>query len=333
MKMGSVNKKNNSDPIFTSAVKRLSTWLLFCLIVSLLLNKESFALDKKTSKTISHYIMGVMYDDLGDIDRAIQEYKQALRLDYKNTVIHLNLAVSYIKKNKIDKATEELNTAIELDPEAVEPHAILTLLYSLQNKPEESNREYELALKNASTLHPKNIDIYKSLGALYLEQRKLEAAENVYRLILDLSPNDAEAHFYLANIYEQRGERSRTEEELSKSLKLKPDYHEALNYLGYLYIEENKNLDSAQDMIKKALEMEPDNGAYIDTLGWLYFKQGKLDEAIKTLTRASAKLSDPVIYEHLGDAYFKLGDNDSAKINWEKSLKLDPKQEKVKERS
>lgn len=313
-----------------SKIKKISVGLFFCLITSLLITTGGFALDKKISYALSHYIMAVLYDDLGDIDRAIQEYKRALRTEYKNAVIHLNLAVSYMKKNEFNKAAAELDIAIKLDPEAVEPHAIKALLYSLQNKAEESNREYEFALKNASKLHPKDVGIYKNLGLLYLQQKKLHAAEKVYRLILDLSVSDAEAHFYLANIYDQTNNRKRVEEELKKAIELKPAYHEALNYLGYLYVEAHKNLEAAEAMIKKALELAPDNGAYVDSLGWLYFKKGKFKEALESLIRASMLLEDPVIYDHLADTYYKLNDIENAMANWQKSLKLGPNQDEVK---
>ena len=85
-------------------------------------------------------------------------------------------------------------------------------------------------------------------------------------------------------------------------------------------------------MIKKALSIQPDNGAYVDSLGWLYFKQGKIQEALKELERAGSLMEDPVIYDHLGDVYFKTGDNANAKLSWQKSLKLDPKQDKIKEK-
>ena len=85
-------------------------------------------------------------------------------------------------------------------------------------------------------------------------------------------------------------------------------------------------------MIKKALEFEPDNGAYLDSLGWLYFKQGKSRQAIKELEKASSLMADAVIYEHLGEAYLKVGDPESAKLNWRKSLELNPKQDKLNRR-
>jgi predicted Zn-dependent protease len=85
-------------------------------------------------------------------------------------------------------------------------------------------------------------------------------------------------------------------------------------------------------MIRKALTMQPDSGAYVDSLGWLYFKQGKVQEAIKELEKAASLMEDPVIYGHLGDAYFKIGDTAGAKLNWQKSLKLDAGQDKIKEK-
>jgi Tfp pilus assembly protein PilF len=115
-------------------------------------------------------------------------------------------------------------------------------------------------------------------------------------------------------------------------LELKPDYHEALNFLGYLYVDENKYLDQAGVMIKKALELDPGNGAYIDSLGWFYFKKAKFREAVIELEKASSLLEDAVIYDHLGDAYLKVNDIEKAKLNWQKSLKLDPSQEKVREK-
>ncbi len=291
----------------TSKLNILTKGLFFCLAASLIIANPAPATEnKKTSFALSHYIMAGVYKDLGDIDEAIQEYKEALKADYQSSEIHLSLAVSYIKKNDIPKAIEELKLAADFDPETVEPHAILALLYSLQKQPDLAENEYETALKNASKLEPQNTEIYKSLGEVYIRQKKFKEAENAYKLVLGLSANDSEAHFYLAHIYDESKNRDAAIRELKKSIELKPDYHEALNYLGYIYAEEGKNLDQAEVMVKKALELEPDNGAYIDSLGWVYFKKGRVREAIKELERASTLLDDPVIREHLQKAKEKL---------------------------
>lgn len=276
--------------------------------------------------------MGVIAEDSGRIDQAIEAYKKVLKNDDRSSVVHLSLASSYIKRNQPQKAIEELTIAARLSPDSVEPHAILALLYSSLDKVDLATGEYELALKNASKLQPQNPDVYKGLGAIYLRQKKLKEAESTYKLIIGLTPGDAEAHFYLGSVYSEQNRPDLAEKEVSKAIELNPDYHQALNYLAYLYIEQNRNLPQAEAMLKKALELDPRNAAYIDSMGWLYFKQGKLKEARQELEKAAGLLEDPVIYDHLGDALYKAGETKKAIEIWERSLQLDQGQAQVKEK-
>lgn len=312
--------------------KRYLKRLTLSVLAFLIINSRVIAFDKKESFALSRYIIAGMYAQSGDTLSAIQEYKSALKADYQNAQIHLGLATTLLKDNQPAKAAEELNLAIKFDPEAVEPHALLALLYFSQNKAILANAEYEIALKNAINIQPDNVDIYKNLGLLYLRQKKFKEAEGIYRLILDKSGQDAQVYFYLGNIYDESKNRDEAIKNLKKSLEIKPDYSEALNYLGYLYVEEGRNLDEAGAMIKRALDIDPDNGAYVDSLGWFYFKKGRVKEAIKELERAISLMPDPVVYDHLGDGYFKINDLKKAKINWQKSLELDNTQDRIKKK-
>ncbi|MCU0651064.1 MAG: tetratricopeptide repeat protein [Candidatus Omnitrophica bacterium] len=294
--------------------------------------QRAYALDKKFSSVVAHYILGSFYEKTGKIDRAIAEYEKALRQDNKNPHAHMSLGVAYLKKNNIPRAVEELNLASKYDPDAVEPHAILALLYFSQENAQAAGREYETALTKASQLDPTNINIYRSLAVVHLHKKNFTAAESTFNLILKISPKDAEALFYLANVYDETGRDNLVEKTLRACLEIKPDYAQALNYLGYFFAETNRNLAEAENLIKKALQAEPENGAYADSLGWVYFKQGKIKEAAAELEKAKDLLDDPVIYDHLGDVYLKLKDTGRAKDNWLKSLKLDGSQEKVKKK-
>jgi predicted negative regulator of RcsB-dependent stress response len=56
-----------------------------------------------------------------------------------------------------------------------------------------------------------------------------------------------------------------------------------------------------------------------------------LKEALATMKDAVAKVhEDPVMREHFGDIYLKLSKKDEAKLQWLKSLELDPKNEKLR---
>jgi len=64
-----------------------------------------------------------------------------------------------------------------------------------------------------------------------------------------------------------------------------------------------------------------------DLLGWVQFRKGKLDQALGNLLLAAktADHEDAVIFEHIGDAYFKLNRTSEALESWQKALTLDPK--------
>ncbi len=307
---------------------------LLCLGLSLILAVPmARALDiKPDAKSLSHCILGAYQEDCGNLDEAVLEYEKALKLDPQSSQLHLNLATVLIKKDDASGAEAELKQAIKLDPQATEPHLILALVYVAQDKINLAQDEYLAALKNAASLEPKNIEIYQGLGALYLEQKKFKEAQEIYKLILALNPKDSQAHFYLGNIYYLLKDFPAVEKELKSAIKLDPESAEALNFLGYFYLEQNKSINQAGALIAQALKLDPENGAYLDSWGWFYFKKGKLQEALVELEKAAHNLTDPVIFEHLGDTYRKLGNLAQAKINWEKSLALDKTQTKIKEK-
>ena len=312
-------------------VKYRNLVICFCLTLALsVLPAEALDTYKEDTKSLSHYIVGGYCESLGDLEGAVEEYQKALETDPGSSLLHSNLASVFIQKNNPVLAIKELKQSIGLAPEAVQPHALLALVYAAQDKADLAAEEYVLALENATKLEHENINIYKSLGLIYLQQKKLKQAESIFKLILNLAPADPEAHFYLGSIYYNLEDHPSVERELKSAVKLKPDYHEALNFLGYFYLEQNKNIDQAGLMIKQALVFDPENGAYLDSLGWFYYKKGKFKEALSRLEEAASFLVDPVIYDHLGDVFLKLNNADSAKLNWEKSLKLDARNDKVK---
>ena len=98
-----------------------------------------------------------------------------------------------------------------------------------------------------------------------------------------------------------------------------------------MWAEQNSHLEEAEAMIKRALQVEPNNGAYLDSLGWVEFRQGKFEQALGDLLRASQNISrdDPVVFDHVGDAYMKLNKAAQALEAWQKAAALDPQNKKL----
>jgi tetratricopeptide (TPR) repeat protein len=65
----------------------------------------------------------------------------------------------------------------------------------------------------------------------------------------------------------------------------------------------------------------------------MYYRKGKYSRAVEELERASTLVgSDPVVLEHLGDAYWALEEYHKALAAYERSLGLDAESEDVLEK-
>jgi len=73
--------------------------------------------------------------------------------------------------------------------------------------------------------------------------------------------------------------------------------------------------------VTHALKLHPDSGAFLDSLGWLYFRRGDYQHAVDTLERAATLDPDePLINEHLGDAYRRTSKNAQAMEAYRRAL-------------
>jgi tetratricopeptide (TPR) repeat protein len=134
----------------------------------------------------------------------------------------------------------------------------------------------------------------------------------------------------------------KAEEQLTLILKDDPDDATANNDLGYLLADQNKKLDEAEKRVRKALELDRrqrdsnkstrltldgdrDNAAFVDSLGWVLFRKGDWDGARRELEKAKSLPTgsdDPVVWDHLGDVYFRQKAVEKASSAWRTAVEL-----------
>ena len=142
---------------------------------------------------------------------------------------------------------------------------------------------------------------------------------------LQAKPDDIDLLFELGSAYERSGDHANAEKTFLRLLQKQPEHAATLNYLGYMWADNNRNLDRAEEMLRRAVNQEPKNGAYIDSLGWVYFRQGKFDLAEKFLNDAVQLLPrDATVRAHLADVLAKRGEVKKALEIYRMALTLDP---------
>ncbi|WP_187648466.1 tetratricopeptide repeat protein [Nitrosophilus labii] len=63
-----------------------------------------------------------------------------------------------------------------------------------------------------------------------------------------------------------------------------------LNYLGYLYIDFDIDIDRGIELVKEALKQNPESPFYQDSLAWGYYKKGRCKEAWELMEKVVKKL-------------------------------------------
>jgi len=189
-------------------------------------------------------------------------------------------------------------------------------------------------LEQVAKQEPKDIRPLDALGTIMrARKRYAEAAEYYTKLIALIDKPEAKhwTYYYArGTCYERLKKMSLAEADLRKSLQLSPDQAMALNYLGYTWIDQNRNLKEGLALIEKAERQKPDDGYIVDSLGWAYFRLGRFKDAEKHLERAvELRPEDPVLNDHLGDAYWRVGREREARFQWEQALTLNPEPEEI----
>jgi tetratricopeptide (TPR) repeat protein len=171
------------------------------------------------------------------------------------------------------------------------------------------------------------------IGVCYLSIDEFEPAKTYLLRANTLSPDDHATLLNLANTHEKLKEFGEAEKYLARLYELNPGDPTVCNFYGYLLAEMRKDLEFAETLIRAALQADPENGYYLDSLGWVYYQKGEYSKAVIELEKASTYVSDdPVILEHLGDAYRALRRMTEARTAYQKSSRLQDGNQEILEK-
>ena len=281
-------RKNRADEAFkqyyTAGVLMYTARLYGLAAVNL---ERADALKKDVSDV--HYYIARCHEEMGDYYSAIRHYRKVN--DMKPSSI-LSLHIGY--------------------------------LYGVK-------RDYNTAMSwfgAVAAREPKNPQAYFYSGIVSLWKERFGDAEMHLKNALALEDTEEPYYFYLAVTMEKTNRLHKAIDYLKLAIKRDDKSARSLNYLGYLYAENNMELDRSQELIEKALKIEPKNGAYVDSLGWVHFRKGNYKMALEKLLMAEKilireKSPDPLVYDHIGDTYHRMGEFRRAIEYWNKSVKLE----------
>lgn len=285
-----------------------------------------------------------LYEAEGKSDLAYQTLQEIVKSDPNDVEQRKLLAGLCEQRNDFTQAAAHLEAAIQIGGGDAQQYGNLAKLM-LQGRM--YDRLISLA-QRTNALFPEQLEFRVYAGMAYRAQARWDEAvgsfEKAERIAQGMAGEPLNFYFYYQYgiTLERAGRLDEGAKRLEKSIELTPKENaefaaNTMNYLGYMWIEQGRNLDKAGELIRKANEIEPNNAAFIDSLGWLHFKKGDYKSALTELLRARELLKelqpeDAEIVDHIGQTYFKLGDKEKAIENLRKAHELDPANPKIKDR-
>ena len=165
---------------------------------------------------------------------------------------------------------------------------------------------------------------WKVMGAVLKQTGRLNESLLPVQKSVELSPNDAEAHYNLGNTLIELGKLGEAEASYKQATALKPDYAEAYSNLG-VTLQEMGKLDEAEASCRQAIAMKPDYAHAHYNLANTLKELGKLDEAEASYKQAIAMKPDYAeAYSNLGVTLQELGKLGDAGASYKQAIALKP---------
>jgi tetratricopeptide (TPR) repeat protein len=141
---------------------------------------------------------------------------------------------------------------------------------------------------------------------------------------LKQDPRSAVGHYYRGLILRDRGHLRDAAIAFERAIALDPDHLEAAIALSNVK-DQLGDPDGALAVVEAARQYLPDDARLGAQVGALHLKLGHMRKAVAELSRAAAKLEDPVVIGNYGTAQAAVGDIDGAARTFERVVQLDPK--------
>jgi tetratricopeptide (TPR) repeat protein len=167
-------------------------------------------------------------------------------------------------------------------------------------------------------------DTYLQIANMDIRLRRWKDASDMVDKAEPLATKPDEkiyVYFLRGTIAERQKQYDAAEEQFKKILAIDPNNSMTLNYMGYMLADRGVRLTEAVAMLQRAVTLDPQSGANLDSLGWAYFKLGQYGPAEENLRKALERMSnDPTVHDHMGELYEKTGRLREAAAQWELSL-------------
>lgn len=245
--------------------------------------EKTIRLEPKFAKP--HEDLGMLCLHEGDVERAVQYFNEAIRLDGSQAGAHGGLAQAFARLGKFEAASKARKRHLELSPVAQ------ALRNASQLLAEGQTAQAEEICDEISKQHPSNTDILRMQARIASEDGRYVIAEGLLKRIVKLSPNNYRSYAELGRFLCKRDRYPEGADALKRAVELDPSVIGSQQSLGDCLSIVSQPSD-ALAVYDAALQLDPDYSPALVGRGHMKGVLGHWDEAIVAYESALAHSPD-----------------------------------------
>jgi len=179
---------------------------------------------------VSHHQLGVVLMGRGEVDKAAEQFREAVRLKPDYAPAHVNIGTIELQHERVEQAAERFTKAVTLVPRSAVAHCNLGVALARLDRTDEAIGRFEEAVR----LNPDFAEARNNLGNLLTHAGRLDEAVLHLERAVQLKPEYVEAHYNLGVALARQGRISEAVAAYEEALRLRPDWPLAHNALARL---------------------------------------------------------------------------------------------------
>jgi len=231
----------------------------------------SLLVNKSYSRSAIYNNRGHAYFNINDMERAIADYAEALRLEPNDATARGNLSGvyfyrgnEYLNTGNYDLAIAEYTKAIQVKPDFAPAYNNRGNAYVGIYDYDRAIADYTQAIRIDSNF----ADPYYNRGEMYRSEYDYDRAIADYTQAIRIDPNHAHAYNNRGIAYADKGDYDRAIADYTQALRMNPNHIGAYYHRGIAYLSRNRGNDRAlavSDM-QAILRLDPTNEGAIMVL-------------------------------------------------------------------
>jgi serine/threonine-protein kinase len=225
----------------------------------------SIVFDASKPDLLGLLLRAEIYRCQGDIEHAVSDYNEAIRLEPSNALIYLDLAKLLLDETKqYDKGVALLSIVLKDDPGNLPARTLRAEFYQRLGANDRAMADASEAVRQ----HPESAEAYSTRALLHNVVENYDKALVDADRAIEIDPGDGVGYLQRGFAHLQLKNQQRAIQDLTEALKLDPLERSAWMNRAWALKEQGRYKEAVADMLQ-ATKVDPKSSAPFNSLAWL----------------------------------------------------------------